>query len=542
MAETVFGPFTTKGLLEGLGDWQEATNGNPLGLATSLPLVTQLPLPEVPSDTWSAGLGVATENNSNFFPAIKETREYFLAEEIDIITGGHSLTGNKLSGDPTALDLLFLDSDLKINAEKIAQRARDGGDNLIIAELNQEQSLVEQITSTLLKYQDGSIRDVHLVAHGSPGAIRLGDKKTTLETLIQDSNLIRNWGQKFGSDSDIFLYGCNISEGDSGNAFISQLASLSGTDVAASSDVTGPIAQGFNLRLEDATGTVDSQFDPSWLSLDGVIGLDGVTDASANTYQVSAEATRLELSVTSYDGAKVGLIKTFNHLGGAIDLGTRFNNFPAFTIDASSTNGITPRTAAITITIASSLQDIRTSNSQINIRTGAGNDSFDFSGLGSTADASVLVLNAGTGSDQLLLRSSSGTENNIADTVEITGTGSGSINGLGIFSGFESLLTGSGDDIVKVSANGSALAVDLGTGSDGISGPSLTTAIASFSALPGNSITFAANPATGDTLARVGGWAGVQAGHYLSISGVSILKTSRLLACYGASSKLMAPH
>ena len=191
----------------------------------------------------------------------------------------------------------------------------------------------------------------------------LGEEKITTDTLVKGSDLIRTWSHKLNSNSDIFLYGCNIAEGDSGRAFITQLASLSGTDVAASSDVTGPIAQGFNLRLENATGTVDSQFDPTWLSLDGVIGLDGVTDASANSYQVSALATRLELSVTTYDGEKVGLIKTFNGLGGAVDHGTRFKNFPAFTIDANTTNGVTPRTEAITIKIASSLQDIRTSAS-----------------------------------------------------------------------------------------------------------------------------------------------------------------------------------
>lgn len=38
---------------------------------------------------------------------------------------------------------------------------------------------------------------------------------------------------------DILFYGCNVAEGDQGQAFVDQLKALTSADIAASTDITG---------------------------------------------------------------------------------------------------------------------------------------------------------------------------------------------------------------------------------------------------------------------------------------------------------------
>lgn len=52
----------------------------------------------------------------------------------------------------------------------------------------------------------------------------------------------------------ILLYGCNVAQGDVGQAFISALASSTGTDVAALTDLTGAAALGGDWAFEAQTG------------------------------------------------------------------------------------------------------------------------------------------------------------------------------------------------------------------------------------------------------------------------------------------------
>ena len=105
-------------------------------------------------------------------------------------------------------------------------------------------------------------------------------------------------------DADLMLYGCSVASAASGQAFVNDLALLTGLDVAASVDATGHNALGGDWDLEYATGQIESwpalsdAFQDRWLTL-------------LPTYEQFTNFTQdAELSSTSSWG------QTFSHNSG----------------------------------------------------------------------------------------------------------------------------------------------------------------------------------------------------------------------------------
>lgn len=101
-----------------------------------------------------------------------------------------------------------------------------------------------------------SLDALHIVSHGSPGAIRLGD--VTLDTAGLDARagVLTKWHTAFRAGADILLYGCDLAGNPDGVRFMETLGALTGTDVAASEDPTGASALGGDWDLEVSTGFV----------------------------------------------------------------------------------------------------------------------------------------------------------------------------------------------------------------------------------------------------------------------------------------------
>jgi len=119
-----------------------------------------------------------------------------------------------------------------------------------------------------------------MIAHGSDGALRLGNAQLDFSSLLSNANAIRRWGEALTADADIMLYGCDVARTDDGRALVQALAGLTGADVAASSDPTGSVQQGGDWDLEYRTGGIETALaigtreQSSW---------SGVLDASAPT-------------------------------------------------------------------------------------------------------------------------------------------------------------------------------------------------------------------------------------------------------------------
>ncbi len=163
----------------------------------------------------------------------------------------------------------------------------------IIVVLNSQQDSIEQLTEAIRKYH--YCTTLHLVSHGYPGGITVGNTQLNIETLNQYSSSLQQWNLDL-----ILLYGCQVAAGDSGTEFIQQLHDLTGANIAASATKTGNAALGGDWNLEVNTGQaeIDLAFKPEVLqSYQGIFavtldlnGTDSGEDYSA-TYTEEGDPT-----------------------------------------------------------------------------------------------------------------------------------------------------------------------------------------------------------------------------------------------------------
>ena len=115
---------------------------------------------------------------------------------------------------------------------------------------------VLQMATILADY--GNLDSIHVISHGSEGALYLGDMVLSAANLESYSASLAQIGGALTDAGDILLYGCNVSVGMTGQAFIAQLASITGSDVAASNDATGSSLFGGNWILETHSGIIET--------------------------------------------------------------------------------------------------------------------------------------------------------------------------------------------------------------------------------------------------------------------------------------------
>ncbi|GEC95377.1 hypothetical protein ZRA01_14500 [Zoogloea ramigera] len=117
---------------------------------------------------------------------------------------------------------------------------------------------VDQIANWLGQYQDAPLQAVHILSHGGSGELNLGTTVLDGSRLDVYADRLAHWGAALGADADLLLYGCNVAEGEAGQAFVERLAQLTGADVAASDDRTGSAALGGDWQLETRTGGIEA--------------------------------------------------------------------------------------------------------------------------------------------------------------------------------------------------------------------------------------------------------------------------------------------
>jgi len=176
---------------------------------------------------------------------------------------------------PTGFNKADQDSAVKSSAlaEVLEPRLLQSGIEVRI--LDTELGPAGAISSALADQSD--LDAVHLFAHGASGEIHLGGASLDATSLQQNAGEVASWGDAFSASGDFLIYGCDVAAGATGQAFTDQLSLLTGTDVAASKDVTGHSSLGGDWELEyvvghrglNATGDLDVS---SSLTLRGVEG------------------------------------------------------------------------------------------------------------------------------------------------------------------------------------------------------------------------------------------------------------------------------
>lgn len=158
--------------------------------------------------------------------------------------------------------LVFVDAAVT-DCQHFVQSAADGTEVVV---LTGDRPGVEQITAALHHHPE--VDQVHVVSHGAPGRLYLGNESLSLENLAAYQSQIADW---FSQPATLFLYGCDVAAGDYGMSFLQSLHKLTGAAIAASDDRTGNAALGGDWDLEVTIGDVTPSlaFHPETLELYG---------------------------------------------------------------------------------------------------------------------------------------------------------------------------------------------------------------------------------------------------------------------------------
>ena len=157
-----------------------------------------------------------------------------------------------LEQGPGSETLLIIDARVADHQSLLA----DLPGNVTVRVIGVEESGIAVISEALA--EGGDFDAVHIVSHGSAGALSLGSDAIRNDTLAGQSEALQGWAQHLAADADILLYGCDIAQGEAGQALVTELARLTGADIAASANATGSAEQGGDWVLERQTGRIEA--------------------------------------------------------------------------------------------------------------------------------------------------------------------------------------------------------------------------------------------------------------------------------------------
>ncbi|MFG0721243.1 Ig-like domain-containing protein [Pseudomonas sp. GLN_6] len=149
-------------------------------------------------------------------------------------------------------EIVFVDGKLQDVQQLIA--GLPSGTEVVVLDSNKDG--LQQIADYLKDRSD--VDAIHLLSHGSEGAVELGNTWLNSQNIGQHSQTLNAIGAALASDGDILLYGCDTGEGTQGATLLGELARLTQADVAASVDATGAISSGGNWQLEREVGQIES--------------------------------------------------------------------------------------------------------------------------------------------------------------------------------------------------------------------------------------------------------------------------------------------
>ncbi|MGB3493837.1 MAG: DUF4347 domain-containing protein [Elainellaceae cyanobacterium] len=129
--------------------------------------------------------------------------------------------------------LLFIDSSVQDSSTLLNGLVEQAE----VIQLDSDQNGIKQITEALSSRSD--FDSVHIVSHGSPGTLYLGNDELSLSTLSQHAHAIREWFKNSSQQASLYLYGCNVAAGDAGSEFVEKLTQLTEADIYASANLVG---------------------------------------------------------------------------------------------------------------------------------------------------------------------------------------------------------------------------------------------------------------------------------------------------------------
>lgn len=186
-------------------------------------------------------------------------------------------------------EVVFVDSQVANVAELL--QGLSGHREVVILDASKDGL---QQMADYLKGREG-LDAIHLLSHGADGTVQMGNVWLASNNLAEHRAALESIGAALKADGDLMLYGCDVGEGAKGQAFLDQLAAITGADVAASTDDTGAAALGGNWTLERSSGVIET----AALSVSGYNSLmaQNFTGGPSGTAPVLAPSGNLQRSV-----------------------------------------------------------------------------------------------------------------------------------------------------------------------------------------------------------------------------------------------------
>ena len=190
---------------------------------------------------------------------------------------------------------------------------------------------------------------VHIVSHGVAGRVTIGAAELDQASLEVHAEALRTWGEALSAGGDILFYGCGVGEGDTGAAFVQRLASLTGADIAASTDPTGSAALGGDWDLEARCGTIDAgalaPAEYGFLLAPALDAIVAVADSGSPREELLASANVRQAIVLSGSGFSLSSQVVFPTITNQGTVGTQTVKAFRVAADGSSITVVVPDTA-----------------------------------------------------------------------------------------------------------------------------------------------------------------------------------------------------
>ena len=199
--------------------------------------------------------------------------------------------------------------------------------NVEVIVLDPARDGVEQMAEILADRT--GIDAIHLIGDGTEAEMHLGASFLTQESIsTRYAEQFQQIGRSLSADADLLIYGCNFGRGEAGQAAIQTLATLTGADVAASTDRTGNVSQFGDWKLEVSTGMVESSIvigEATQSTWEGVLATYTVTNTN------DAGAGSLRTAITSANGAAGADTIVFNIAAAGVQTINLASNLPTIT-------------------------------------------------------------------------------------------------------------------------------------------------------------------------------------------------------------------
>ncbi|MFK7863230.1 MAG: DUF4347 domain-containing protein, partial [Pseudohongiellaceae bacterium] len=128
--------------------------------------------------------------------------------------------------------------------------------NVQVEVIDQGADGLHQLETLLSNYSNLSA--LHLVSHGSDGALQLGETVVNSDLLQKRQSALAALDSALLDGADVLFYGCDLAASQAGHDFLQVISATANVNVAASNDLTGSAELGGDWDLEAVVGNVQS--------------------------------------------------------------------------------------------------------------------------------------------------------------------------------------------------------------------------------------------------------------------------------------------